>query len=337
MACTSPLKAFYKIGNDGKKQITFYNSLKFSKPYELYPDDNKIDIPCGQCISCRLEYSRQWAIRCMLESSKYEYNYFITLTYNDESLFSECKKHNFKCDHNGEIVSEFDSFVLMKSHLQQFMKNLRRYFEYHFNFTGIRFFACGEYGPSFLRPHFHIILFNCPIPDLTFLKSNFQGDVYWTSEIIDKCWNSRGYHIIGNCNFSTCSYVARYMLKKQKGKSTYYDDLGLVPPFTLMSRAPGIARDYYDENSKKIYFYDNLVITNSKGVAQRVKPPKYFDRLYDIDFPEHMQLIKDRRSDSAKFAKKAVEANISCSYDEYLSTKEGIILSSTSKLKRCLE
>ena len=26
-----------------------------------------IDVPCGKCIGCRLDYSRHWADRCMLE------------------------------------------------------------------------------------------------------------------------------------------------------------------------------------------------------------------------------------------------------------------------------
>ena len=32
-----------------------------------YPIDMLIKIPCGKCVGCRLEYSRQWANRCMLE------------------------------------------------------------------------------------------------------------------------------------------------------------------------------------------------------------------------------------------------------------------------------
>jgi hypothetical protein len=28
-----------------------------------------LKIPCGQCIGCRLEYSRQWAMRCHHEAS----------------------------------------------------------------------------------------------------------------------------------------------------------------------------------------------------------------------------------------------------------------------------
>jgi len=43
-------------------------------------------LPCGQCIGCRLEYSRQWAIRCMDEASMFVDNCFITLTLSDEAV-----------------------------------------------------------------------------------------------------------------------------------------------------------------------------------------------------------------------------------------------------------
>lgn len=39
-----------------------------------------IDIPCGQCIECRLAYSRQWATRMMLEAQDHKGCYFLTLT-----------------------------------------------------------------------------------------------------------------------------------------------------------------------------------------------------------------------------------------------------------------
>lgn len=56
-----------------------YDVQKFSG---IYKDPELLTIPCGNCIACRLQYSREWANRCMLESTYYEHNYFITLTYD---------------------------------------------------------------------------------------------------------------------------------------------------------------------------------------------------------------------------------------------------------------
>ncbi len=43
-------------------------------------------VPCGQCINCRLEKARQWAVRCVHEAQLYAQNCFITLTYSDEHI-----------------------------------------------------------------------------------------------------------------------------------------------------------------------------------------------------------------------------------------------------------
>jgi len=55
-------------------------------------------IPCGRCIGCRLERSRQWAIRCVHEASLHEDNAFITLTYAPENIppGGTLKKNTFK-------------------------------------------------------------------------------------------------------------------------------------------------------------------------------------------------------------------------------------------------
>lgn len=69
------------------------------------------------------------------------------------------------------------------------MKRLRRYYEHHYNHKPIRFFMCGEYGPTATtRPHYHAIIFNLPIPDLKYLKTNFNGHQLFTSEIMSKIW-----------------------------------------------------------------------------------------------------------------------------------------------------
>ena len=72
MACYHPLLAFR---NEGK--ITFNKPFPFAKGFNL---------PCGQCVGCRLEYSRQWAVRLVHENQMHEKSCFITLTFNQEEL-----------------------------------------------------------------------------------------------------------------------------------------------------------------------------------------------------------------------------------------------------------
>ena len=81
MPCYTPISA-YKAREvnplTGKRAIVFNLRQGFH--------DLPIQLPCGRCIGCRLERSRQWAIRCMHEASLHKDNVFVTLTYSDEAL-----------------------------------------------------------------------------------------------------------------------------------------------------------------------------------------------------------------------------------------------------------
>ena len=140
MPCYNPLKGYRSrtLNASGKRSIVF--NLR-----EGYVDQ-PIEVPCGQCIGCRLERSRQWAVRCVHEASLYKNNCFVTLTYSDDKLPSDGSLH-------------FD-------HFQKFMKRLRRFYDD----SRIRFFHCGEYGEQYSRPHYHCCLFNFDFVDKKFWK-----------------------------------------------------------------------------------------------------------------------------------------------------------------------
>ncbi len=115
MTCYYPNNAhIVGVKPDGKKILNFGLPQKSGQEGLL--------LPCGQCIGCRLERSRQWAIRCVHEAQLYEENCFITLTYNDENLPTDNS--------------------LDKQHWVLFMKKFRKKIAPH----KIRFFMCGEYG-----------------------------------------------------------------------------------------------------------------------------------------------------------------------------------------------
>lgn len=75
MPCYSPLTAYQ----------CFSGEVVFSE-HKTKGDFKQLELPCGQCIGCRLERSRQWAMRCVHESKTHNENSFITLTYSDENL-----------------------------------------------------------------------------------------------------------------------------------------------------------------------------------------------------------------------------------------------------------
>lgn len=260
MSCFKPFTAFDTGGKTdaGKKQyfISFgnlsrvsldqvershidYNISKFQFVDGRFWLVDPIKIPCGNCIGCRLEYSRQWATRCVLEAQQFDFNYFVTLTYDDKYLPEDMN--------------------VSKRVVQLFMKRLRKYMG-ALGYDNIRFFGCGEYGSINGRPHYHLILFNCPLPHLVPYKDNL-----FICEDLYKLW-PYGFHTVGACTFESCGYVARYCMKKT-GKTK-----GRTPEFTLMSRKPGIGSNYFTINYDKIYKFDTLYLPRY-GSSLKVRPP----------------------------------------------------------------
>lgn len=105
------------------------------------------------------------------------------------------------------------------------MKRLRTKLQRDTGHVGVKFFACGEYGDTTLRPHYHIILFNCPLPDLQekhpipvdgkikwIRQYDTNGEPLLYSPLLASCW-SNGRSPIGQVSFESCAYVARYVVK----------------------------------------------------------------------------------------------------------------------------
>lgn len=322
MACTSPLyrldcklfNAAARLPPRFRKRIRYdaiimnYADYKYLVNVHKIPESYVQTIPCGQCIDCRLENSRQWAIRCMQESSYYKDNYFLTMTYTNDDL----PVAYFTDSRDGSV---FSMHTLVKSHVQKFFKDLRRYWKYHYNFDGIRFFGSGEYSPLKERPHYHFVCFNIPIPDLVYYGLSKSGLPLWFSPVIDKIWG-RGMVFIGKVNYESCAYTAKYCVKKVTGKKKKERDEILkrltdesgkilkdfasrVDEFTLMSRRPGIANKYYKNNNLKIYKNDEMFIPQD-GKALKVRPVRYYDKLFDNDYPEEFEKIKQKRKELAE-------------------------------------
>lgn len=324
MACYHPLKAFsvglhpsgktkYKIRGQDTVFVTSDDGIPV---YEHTP------IPCGKCIGCRLEYSRQWANRCMLELDYHKSSYFVTLTYDDLHL----PDNDIVNIETGEIVQS-PVHTLVKRDLQLFMKRLRKN-------TGqeIRYFACGEYGDETHRPHYHLIIFGLELTDLKIYKQNFRGELYYNSPTLSKCWN-KGFAVVADVTWDTCAYVARYVTKKLTGKkSDIYADFNLQPPFVLMSRKPGIAKQYFDDNFDKIYRYDRINLSLPSG-GKSFKPPKYYDRLYDIDFPDDMKSIKESRQFVASELQQRKIDEMGLPLDEILYIEEDNLLRKLGHIK----
>lgn len=297
---------------------------------------NYTEIPCGQCRICRINNSKMWATRCVLESKMWEENWFITLTYDEEHLPRRDEEY---IDPKGRSWFDDGSWngYLVPEDLQKFNKDMREYWRTHFNHIGVRFFAVGEYGSKNLRPHYHGIYFNLPIKpnDLKFLKTTNDGNILYTCPILEKIWG-KGFITVAHTNWNTAAYVARYCTKKMTGElgDIHYGLLGQIPEFQRMSNRPGIARAWYEKHKNEIYKLDEIIMKTTKEKTVSLRPPTYYDKLYDIDNHDDMQMIKDRRRILAEQREKVKDSKTSLTRLQQRELEERDFIQRTNRLIR---
>lgn len=263
VACYQPLRVYIgKPRKDGKYNIVWKKANSWR--------GEKTNLPCGKCIGCTLDRSRQWAIRCMHEASLHQDNCFLTLTYNDANLPKDGS--------------------LQIDHWQKFMKRLREK-----NGTPTRYFHCGEYGPSLSRPHYHAILFGYDFNDKKLWKE-VNNAKWYVSKELEELW-PKGYHIIGDVTQASASYVARYCVKKagipKEDRKGYYGNLR--PEYATMSRRPGIGKGWYDKFKTDVYPHD-VVISG----GHEVKVPRFYDNLLDKEDRQLLDKMKAGRKEKAR-------------------------------------
>jgi hypothetical protein len=282
MACFHPLNAIRLPSGQIQFSSTSAGHSNQSR-YQTTDEGERIEIPCSQCLGCRLERSRQWAMRCVHEASLHKDNCFITLTYDPKHLPPDCG--------------------LRKKDFQDFIKRLRK----AIHPKKVRYYHCGEYGDNTNRPHYHAILFGYNFSDWTYLFDSPAGSAIYTSPTLEKIWG-KGFVTIGEVTFESAAYVARYVVKKITGKGQdvidektglkpyerYNDFTGeiteVLPEYSTMSRRPGIGHNWISKYKLDCYPKD---FTTIRGM--RMKPPKYYDKyLHAID-PELYDEIKSGR------------------------------------------
>lgn len=232
----------------------------------------ELPLPCSSCVGCRLERSRQWAIRCIHENQMHEESCFITLTYNDESKPSNS---------------------LQYTDFQKFLKRLRK----KIHPKKIRFFMCGEYGEQNTRPHFHACIFGHNFADREPIRKLSNGSLY-RSATLESLWPF-GYSTLGAVTFESAAYVARYVMKKvtgdlAKAHYTTVDTDGEMhertPEFTHMSLKPGIGATWLDKYYSDVYPTDEIITNGHAG-----KPPRYYDNRAAKQDPQLIDEMKAKR------------------------------------------
>ncbi len=321
MPCYSPLKGWKDNETGG---------IKFRRDGAR----EEMEVACGQCLGCRLDRSRMWAMRIVHECSVHEAgrgNCFVTLTYRDPLECSteqlEDKKH------------VPDDWSLQRSHFTKFMKRLRSKL-WHYDSDGrkvyekVRYFMCGEYGYTcehmvdlerfncFMcnvgRPHYHAILFGVTFPDLVAYGTS-QGESKYTSKFLEDIWRY-GFVDVGEANYETAAYVARYVLKKVTGAMADDHYMGmdtdgvatfLEPEYCTMTRGHrypeckdghidgckctgGIGKEWFDKYKDDVFPSDEVPVPGS-GVFKGV--PRYYEEIFKCTDALSLEEIKEVRQE----------------------------------------
>lgn len=306
MPCFHPIDAYRSAvrGETGKYGITFN-----SKQALIENLGSAFQLPCGKCIGCRIDRSRQWAVRCMHEAQMHPANCFLTLTYDEKKLP--------------------DDYSISLDHYQKFLKRLRISVA-----QPLRFFGCAEYGSEEgahpFQPHYHFLIFNYRPTDLK-LQSRKKNIPLYTSEHIQKLWKY-GYSTVGEVNYQTAAYCARYVIKKIGGDKAaeHYTRVHPVtgkisqvkPEFATQSRRPGLGASWLAEFKADIYPSDFVVVDGKKHPI-----PKFYTRQLQ---EEEQTRLKRERNKSARLRQ-------ADNTHKRLRDREQVQLSRVSALKRNLK
>lgn len=223
-------------------------------------------LPCNGCIGCRLEKARQWTVRCVHEASLHDHNAFLTLTYSPEMMP--------------------ESGSLDKRHWQLFAKRVRK------NLGPFRFLHVGEYGPKTFRPHYHALMFGCARghPPRRFFDDRVlwkvqNGSPLFVSKELEELWGL-GQCSIGEVTPASAAYVARYTMKKLTGEQAEEmyrridlktgEEYYVQPEYATMSRRPGLGAGWFEKYANDTYPSDEVIYE-----GKRMRPPRYYDALYE--------------------------------------------------------
>jgi hypothetical protein len=313
MPCTEPKKCWvYGTTEKGKPKYVFFNPSKEDPEY--VGEEQKV--PCGRCVSCQLDRSKEWATRAVHEAQMHSLNCFITLTYAPENL-----------PENSSLEPE---------HLKEFIKKLRRKLSwrvrcygnekrkkpilpkgekrerwYPHNSKNLKYLASGEYGSEehTHHPHYHICLFGWDPLDKEYFFTNEHGDPVYKSRWLADIWD-KGFITVGELNYRTAAYTARYTLKKIKeyGEKHRHEVIDYetgetnlsyrewqikelmenkLPEFIRMSQ--GIGKTWYEKYKSDTY-KDYVYVGKQKH-----KIPRYYDKQLEKEDINRYEKTKEER------------------------------------------
>lgn len=232
-----------------------------------------VDVPCGRCHPCKMRRVNEWSFRLSKEAERSCSAFFVTLTYDNDHV--PISSNGFMTLDKARKIDG----VYINSHTQRFFKALR-----HTNYNGyqIKYYMCGEYGTDSLRPHYHVILFNCPLDLL--IGRDLAIQVAYGNIVLDgkqefNCdyWPC-GHITVGAVELGSIAYCLKYVCKDSTVGKHERDDR--VREYSLMSKR--IGDNYLSDDIKEYHLddiFNRLYLYTEEGY--KVAMPRYYkEKIY---------------------------------------------------------
>ncbi|AZL82897.1 replication initiator protein [Apis mellifera associated microvirus 21] len=315
MRCRKPKTVgFY---SDGK--TICWSQKKISKEFATF------QLPCGKCLECRLEYARQWAVRCVHEAQMHDENCFITLTYDEQNLKSDKLVYtDFQTFAKNLRTNLFQELLdsIFPNQPQKLQRKLWNEFSKErkdelYNPKKISIFVTGEYGDKKKRPHWHALIFNWRPNDCEYKYSNDRGDKCFSSQTLNDLW-PHGVAELGSITFESAGYCARYAAKKlHHGRDGEH-------PFEPISKKSGknaIGKSFIAEHWQSIFTHGNIQLPDGKNCSI----PRYYEKWLQKHQPEafkryvtqkKQQIIEEASARENKIIAEEKEINMKRTFEE---------------------
>lgn len=236
-------------------------------------------VPCGACFNCLMRRRADWTFRVQQELKKATTAYFITLTYSDENL----------------VYGDSEP-TISKREFQLFMKRLRiasakvermqqsvllaskgisvpktgKVSQIALKVPKIKYYAVGEYGGKYGRPHYHLIIFNLPFFGKR-VHNNYVVN-YKTDELLQSCWD-KGHVDVGEVTTSSIHYVTGYLVSAEEEEY-----IGKERIFSLMSKSLGLG--YLTTSMVENHQTRRDFEVTHPGGRKNIMPRYYQDKVY---------------------------------------------------------
>lgn len=243
-------------------------------------------VKCGKCPDCLSERIDNWSFRLRQESLRATSGKFVTLTYNQE---------NVPLSANGFLT-------LQRKDLTDFFKRLRKA---QAKGVRIKYYAVGEYGTQFDRPHYHAIIFNAD--ENTIQKAwSKQAGVGSTQRV------PLGNVKVEPINSNRIGYTVGYCISHRWKPNHNRDDR--VPQFSVMSQKLG-------DN----YLTDTMVQWHQEDPANRMYVQ---DGAYKKSMPRYYKkkLFTPAEIEEAGIQHAAKHADDLRAYADYTNQHEGKLI-----------